>query len=1243
MSSLSVSSGSLSPSFSSNITDYTTSVANSVSSITVTLSATDPNSTITVNGTSATSPVSLAVGSKTITVIVTPEYGATKTYTITVTRAAPQPPAIASISPNSGSSSGGTAVTITGADLSNVTSVKFGTTAASSFTVISATSITATTPAHTVGAVDVVVSDGTNTSTLSNAFTYEPALSFSPAAGTLTATNVGANYRQTITTSGGTEPYSYGVSGTLPATLSIDPQTGIIEGTPTTQGNFSFSVTVTDANQATASVAYTLNVKPQAPIANPVTAPVAANSSSNIITLNIMGGTATGVAVASQASHGTATASGTSITYTPTTGYSGSDSFTYTATNDGGTSSPATVSITVTAPAPTFTFSPAAGTLTPGTVGTSYTQTITASGGSGTYTYAVTWGTLPKGFTFDPTTGLLSGTPTTAKNYSFTIAATDANNVTSTGTYNLAIAAAIPALTANPVNVNVAANSSSNIITLNIMGGTATGVAVASQASHGTATASGTSITYTPTTGYSGSDSFTYTATNDGGTSTPATVSITITAPAPTFTFSPAAGTLTPGTVGTSYTQTITASGGSGTYTYAVTSGTLPTGFTVDPTTGLLSGTPTTARNYSFTIAATDANNVTSTVTYNLAIAAAIPAPIANPVTAPVAANSSSNNITLNITGGTATGVAVASQASHGTATASGTSITYTPTTGYSGSDSFTYTATNNGGTSTPATVSITVTAPAPTFTFSPAAGALPDAMAGEEYEQQINVSGGTSPLTFSVLPGTGTLPNGLVLSQSGELSGTLAANTQNDYTFTVKVMDTNGAEATAIYTLKVKQRAVSVSDQVVDVPSGSAPPDTRLDKRATGGPFNSGQLVSVQPPNAGTATLTMGDYAQVGPVAPVGWYLKFTPTTGYSGSVVITFSLTSGLGSSTGTVTYNLSYDPAKVVTQIDGEVRDFVKSRQSMISSAINVPGLLERRNAESAKEPVTTRISPSSNGMTLGFSTSLAQLEAARNNADSPSINGPGEIAPSPFNIWLNGTLMLHNRPANDNEWGSFAMLSAGADYLITDKALVGMSFHLDRMTDPTADGSELTGNGWLAGPYTSFEIGKGVFWDTSLLYGGSANDIDTEFWDGEFDSRRWMAETSIKGQWYLDSTTVLTPKLRAVYFSEDIGDYTVSNANGDALTLGGFTSEQLRVSFGGEIAREYTLSNDTKLKPKIGLTGGFSGIDGSGEFGSVSTGVSLATVNEWTIDFSLLFNIEGNGDKSGGARGRISKRF
>ncbi|MBN2438069.1 MAG: hypothetical protein JXL20_05645 [Deltaproteobacteria bacterium] len=83
--------------------------------------------------------------------------------------------------------------------------------------------------------------------------------------------------------------------------------------------------------------------------------------------------------------------------------------------------------------------------------------------------------------------------------------------------------------------------------------------------------------------------------------------------------------------------------------------------------------------------------------------------PVANEVSATVAYNSSNNPIALNITGGTPTSVAVASPASHGTATAGGTSITYTPTAGYSGSDSFTYTASNAGGTSAPATVTITV------------------------------------------------------------------------------------------------------------------------------------------------------------------------------------------------------------------------------------------------------------------------------------------------------------------------------------------------------------------------------------------------------------------------------------------------------------------------------------------------------------------------------------------------------
>ncbi|WP_424101059.1 BspA family leucine-rich repeat surface protein [Planktomarina sp.] len=89
LSALSLSSGSLSPSFASGTTAYTASVANSVSSITVSPTTSDANATVTVNGAAPTTPVSLAVGSNAVTVQVTAQDGfTTQSYTVAVTRAA---------------------------------------------------------------------------------------------------------------------------------------------------------------------------------------------------------------------------------------------------------------------------------------------------------------------------------------------------------------------------------------------------------------------------------------------------------------------------------------------------------------------------------------------------------------------------------------------------------------------------------------------------------------------------------------------------------------------------------------------------------------------------------------------------------------------------------------------------------------------------------------------------------------------------------------------------------------------------------------------------------------------------------------------------------------------------------------------------------------------------------------------------------------------------------------------------
>jgi len=80
---------------------------------------------------------------------------------------------VSSVSPNSGLTAGGTAVTITGTNFAAGATVKFGAAAATNVVVVNSTTITATTPAGSAGAVTVTVTiPGPQTGSLANGFTY---------------------------------------------------------------------------------------------------------------------------------------------------------------------------------------------------------------------------------------------------------------------------------------------------------------------------------------------------------------------------------------------------------------------------------------------------------------------------------------------------------------------------------------------------------------------------------------------------------------------------------------------------------------------------------------------------------------------------------------------------------------------------------------------------------------------------------------------------------------------------------------------------------------------------------------------------------------------------------------------------------------------------------------------------------------------------------------------------------------
>src|SRR5206468_3301544 len=82
-------------------------------------------------------------------------------------------PTVNVISPVSGTTAGGTALTITGTGFLSGATVSLGGTAATGVTVVNSTTITATTPAHAAGPVNVVVTNtDAQSGTLANGYTY---------------------------------------------------------------------------------------------------------------------------------------------------------------------------------------------------------------------------------------------------------------------------------------------------------------------------------------------------------------------------------------------------------------------------------------------------------------------------------------------------------------------------------------------------------------------------------------------------------------------------------------------------------------------------------------------------------------------------------------------------------------------------------------------------------------------------------------------------------------------------------------------------------------------------------------------------------------------------------------------------------------------------------------------------------------------------------------------------------------
>lgn len=580
----------------------------------------------------------------------------------------------------------------------------------------------------------------------------------------------GTAYSKPLSATGGKTAYTWSLASgsTLPAGLNLS-STGTISGTPTAAGATSFVAKVTDANGVSINGTVTIEILSPPAITNASTLADGYPSTAYSVTLTTSGGrTQYTFSAGTGLPPGVTVTSGGGVSGTPTT--AGTYTFTVTATdaNTVATSKQLTVIVRDTLLVTTAS-------LPDGYLTNAYSQTLGGSGGKTPYTWSVSSGALPAGITLDTSSGALTGTPTAANTYSFTIKVTDANGVAaqkalSIGTY------ALPAVTSAATLPDAYRNSAYSQ-TLTNSGGKAPFVwtFTAGSLPAGVTLSSTGVLSGTPTT----TGSSTFTAQVKDANTQLGTKSLTVTVLDGFFITT---STLADAYQGLAYSQTLAASGGLSPYTWSLASGTLPAGLTLNPSTGVISGTPTGTGSATFDIRATDSNSAQITKTFT--VVGRTP-PSVTTSTLPDAYVGTAFNQTLAGSGGATPytwAVSPALPAGLSLTTSTG-AISGTPTAA-AASATYTFTLTDANGKTATKNITFAVYAP-PTVTLPTAA----DAYVGLAYSLTPSVSGGKATITWST---TGTVPAGLTVSTTtGAISGT--PTSAGNASFSLTATDANG------------------------------------------------------------------------------------------------------------------------------------------------------------------------------------------------------------------------------------------------------------------------------------------------------------------------------------------------------------------------------------------------------------------------------------------------------------------
>ena len=467
------------------------------------------------------------------------------------------------------------------------------------------------------------------------------------------------------------------------------------------------------------------------------------------------------------------------ITGTPTTAATTTHTFTLRDSSAPSQTVQQTLNLTVDPPLSITTTS-----LPDASIAAAYNQPVETVGGIGALTFSIVLpgtGTLPSTLSLDPTTGMISGTPTApAGTFPFTVRVADTSGQQDTQALSLRVTPTTPPqiTTTSLPNGTVGQPYSQRVQATGGIGTLAWSISAGSLPAGLNLNPSGPlggTISGTPLSG--GSFNFTVRITDSSGQTDTQVLSINMSPLSITTTSLPS------GSIGQAYSQQLQTIGAIAPLTWSISAGTLPPGLNLNQTTGVISGTPIApAGTSSFTVRAQDAGGQSDTQALSIVINL-FNAPNITTTTLEGGTVGQSYNQTLRANGGIGAltwSVSAGSLPAGLTISPAGT-ISGVPTN--VGISNFIVTVIDTFNQSDTQALSITVT-PALEITTS----SLPNAKEGEVYSATLQSAGGVPPVSWTVTP---LLPEGLSLNQTtGLITGIPALLTRGTHTLTFTAQD---------------------------------------------------------------------------------------------------------------------------------------------------------------------------------------------------------------------------------------------------------------------------------------------------------------------------------------------------------------------------------------------------------------------------------------------------------------------